>query len=99
MAELDVGGASESDHRDRLRAARACGVSAIPFVPISASRPAASACCLTCFRSNVARWSSLHVSRQPIQKCFVPELRVLRLEHPMSLVREDHQLGRNTLPL
>src|SRR5687767_9058279 len=36
---------------------------------------------------------------QPPEDGVVPELRVLRLEHPMPLVREIEQLGIHTSPL
>lgn len=40
-----------------------------------------------------------HVCRQPIRKGLVPELRVLRLQYPVSFVRKDHQLRWHALPL
>src|SRR2546430_9274541 len=41
----------------------------------------------------------LNVRRQPIQECLVPELRVLRLQHPVAFVGKNHQLRRHSLPL
>src|SRR5216684_6913141 len=41
----------------------------------------------------------LHVQRQPVQKYFVPELAVLWLQHPVSLIWKDQEFGRHALPL
>src|SRR5262249_35111131 len=83
--------------------------------PSSSSRclsPFPRFCCSTCFVLPAEPFSecfrceprrggprSFHVGCQPVQKGLIPKLRVLRLEHPMSLVGEHHQFRRHALPL
>src|SRR5262245_53153533 len=45
------------------------------------------------------RSSLFYVQGQPIEKWFVPELRVLRLQHPMAFVGKNNELRGNALPL
>src|ERR1019366_5481 len=39
------------------------------------------------------------IGGQPLEKCFVPELAVLRLQYPVSRVGEDDQFRWHVLPL
>src|SRR6266849_4772247 len=43
--------------------------------------------------------SLFQVCRKPAEKCLVPEFAVLRLQHPVAFIGEEHQLRRYSLPL
>src|SRR6266705_2150677 len=84
-------GHPQQPHGDCRRALGALRFSALPAFSLRAAR-------VTAIAGGVSR-ALFYVKSEPVQKSFVPELRILRLEHPVALVGEDHELRRNALAL